>query len=183
MNTLALDLGSHCGYAYNIGDSFFCGTWDLATPKEITEQGKQRGDRRGDIRVYRLLQNIRELLRNYSFDYLVFEDVLFSSSRMQTQLWASFRTAVWLADDTPNSEMRIDCVPVTTLKRFAGHGAADKNMMARFLCKADNRFVYIGKINPKLFFRQSMDQLKPIDDNCVDAVWIHRWAKHNLSRS
>lgn len=182
MNFLTLDLGTHTGYAYNNGPSFFCGTWDLATPREITEQRKQRGDRRGDCRVYRLTQNIRELLNTFSFDYLVFEDVQFSSSTMQTQLWSSLRTAVWLADATPNSGLRIDCVPTGTLKKFAGHGGASKEQMGLFLCRVDNRFCRIGKVNPKFFFRQSEEQLKPVDDNAIDAVWIHRWAKHNLSR-
>lgn len=181
MNILALDLGTHTGYAYNHGSNFFCGTWDLATPREVRDQRRCRGDRRGDLRVFRLTQHIRELLNAYPFDFIVFEDVQFSSSTMQTQLWASLRTAVWLADNVPNSETVIDCVPVGTLKKFAGHGGASKEDMAAFLMKTDTRFCRIGKLNPKFFFRASEENLKPIDDNSIDAVWIWKWAKRNLA--
>lgn len=179
MNILALDLGSSTGYALNAGGEFHCGTTILATTKELKEQKRFRLDRRMDRRVVTLFQWVKSTVENHLIENIVFEDVMFSSTTYACQLWASLRAAVWLACP-PN--VGLDCVPVTTLKRFAGHGAADKNMMARFLCKADNRFVCIGKINPKLFYRNSEDQLQEIDHNCVDAVWIHRWGQHNLSR-
>lgn len=150
MNVLALDLGTNTGYAYNQGDEFFCGTWKLATPKEIKEWGKVRLTRRCDPRVERLA----ELIKNLPYpDLIVFEDVLFSSTTYACQLWASLRAAVWLS-----GAPRIDCLPVQTLKIFAtGRGNAKKQDMAKAALLA-------GKELPKL------------DDNGIDAYHLWRWA-------
>lgn len=185
MNILALDLGTNTGYAYNNGSVFYCGTWELATEKELREQRAKRGDRRGDCRVIALWNRLRAMYIGCNFDFVVFEDVQFSSSTMQTQLWSSFRAAVWLAAQPDSWAMEhptIECVPTGTLKKFAGHGSATKEMMGRFLCGADNRFARIGASNPKFFYRKTEDQIQEIDDNAVDAVWLHRWARTNLSR-
>jgi hypothetical protein len=185
MNILALDLGTNTGFAYNDGDRFVCGTWLLASDKELRAQKKVRGDRTTDCRVRALFHQLRKMYIGCNFDWVVFEDVQFSSSTMQTQLWSSLRAAVWLAAAPDSWAMHppvIECVPTGTLKKFAGHGSATKEMMGLFLCRADNRFCRIGKINPKFFFRKSEDQLQPVDDNAIDAVWLHRWAQHNLSR-
>lgn len=122
MNVLALDLGTNTGFAYNQGDEFFCGTWKLATAKEIREFGKTRMNRRCDPRVRQLYENI---YRMAYLDLIVFEDVLFCSTTYQCQLWASLRAAAWLSDAP-----RIDCLPVQTLKQHAtGRGNATKEQM------------------------------------------------------
>jgi Holliday junction resolvasome RuvABC endonuclease subunit len=181
VNTLALDLGTKTGFAFNEGTDFYCGTWTLARAKEITAQHKTRMDRRSDIRVQRLFNIVRYHLDTHRIDAILFEDVLFSSSRMQTQLWSSLRTAVWLVAHASGISS-IECVPTGTLKKFAGHGGATKEMMGKFLCARDTRFCRVGERNPKFFFRKG-EALQEIDDNAIDAVWLHRWAQQNLCKA
>lgn len=152
MNVLALDLGTNTGYAINQGEEFFCGTWKLAAPKDIKEWGKKRLTRRCDPRVLQLAWHL-QLQRTMGIDLVIFEDVLFCSTTYACQLWASLRAAVWLSGIP-----RIDCVPVQTLKIFAtGRGNATKQDMAKAALLS-------GKELPKL------------DDNGVDAFWLHQWA-------
>lgn len=160
MRILALDLGTRMGMAWNYGLLPSACTLTLATPGEITRWGKQRLDRRLDPRVPRLFKALREF---DAPEIVVFEDVQFSTYTKQTQLWASFRTAVWLAF-AENVDF-IECVPVTTLKKFAtGNGGADKAEMRK-----------------ALFTR--FPQTKPdLDDNAVDALWVLKWAETNLGR-
>jgi hypothetical protein len=173
-NILALDLGTNTGYAFNNGHHFECGTILLATDREIKQWGKDRSRRRCDPRVLRLHTRLVILQDKHRFTRVVFEDVQFGSTTYQTQLWSSFRTAVWLSFP---SEI-IECVPVQTLKLFAtGHGGADKASMARSLVRHDKRFIETKR---GVILEASGAQ---IDDNAVDAVWMHRWAQTNLSRS
>lgn len=163
---LALDLGTHTGFAYRspMGD-LHAGTWDLATPKEVAAWGEVRLDRRCDPRVFRLI----EKAAGYGIpDFVVFEDVQFVQYTMQGQLWASLRAAVWLQyGRRQNRICRIECVPVTTLKKFAtGHGGATKAMMSNHLKK---RFP---------------EQWRACyDDNAIDALWLLKWTEHNLTRT
>jgi hypothetical protein len=168
MNILGLDLGTKTGYAYNIGERFFCGTWILAAPKEIKEWGKIRLTRRQDPRVIRLAQKINLLCGEISA--IVIEDVMFSSSTYQTQLWASLRSAAWLSCALHKiqcgAEIFREAVPVGTLKLYAtGHGNAVKTMMNAALRKK----------HPEIW-------LPSLDDNATDAAWVWLWAKHNLGR-
>lgn len=178
MNLLALDLGTKTGYCYNDGSDFYCGTWTLMTPREVALQRLARIDRRNDARVTGLFGAIQLIRTQHKFDAILFEDVMFSTYTLQTQLWASLRAALWLAC----RDVFIDCVPTGTLKKFAGHGSASKEMMGLFLCKHDTRFCRIGQSNPKIFWRKTEEQVVPIDDNAVDAVWIWRWGQQNLGR-
>ena len=158
MNILALDLGTNTGFAHTEGEN---GTWKLATTKEIALWGKNRMRRRSDPRVTRLATEIARLA--CISDIVVFEDVQFSSSTYQTQLWASFRGAVWLTCD--RMKVMVECVPTGTLKLFAtGHGAATKEMMLAAANRAEPG-KFIG-----------------MDDNAVDAYWILKWAEKSLSR-
>jgi hypothetical protein len=93
---------------------------------------------------------------------VVFEDVQFSSYTSQTQLWASYRTAVWLAFGKTSL---IECVDVKTLKKFACNGNATKEMMAYAAKKR------LGPLDPNL------------DDNAIDALWIFTWARATLRRT
>lgn len=159
MKILALDLGTKTGWA--LGDwtgPVDAGTRVLATAAEVKEWRAKRLDRTCDPRVSRLYT----FIRTNSPDIIVFEDVEFTSYTKQTQLWASLRAAVWLSAG-PNT--LLECVPVTTLKKFAtGHGGATKEMMRAAL------------IQQKQFLPMKLD------DNAVDAVWILAWAREILVR-
>lgn len=163
MNVLALDLGSTTGFAFSHPSGTpIIGSHTWATDKELKAMRQTRHDRRGDIRVIRFYDWLTTLHTANAFDAVVFEDVQFSSFTAQTQLWASFRTTVWLA--FPRT--LIECVPVGTLKKYAtGSGAADKNLMMWALRKQ-----WPGYWNESL------------DDNAVDAAWLWLWTKQNLSR-
>lgn len=162
MKILAIDIGTHLGYCYNCGDNLTAGTKTLATDKEIKVMGKTRMDRKLDLRPIRLYQFLMHTISEQKPDVLVFEDVEFMLYRKQTQLWSSLRGALWLACDDAN--LVTECVPVKTLKKFAGHGNATKVDMAKFALKS-------GYALP--------DNL---DDNGYDAFWIWLWGKTNLSR-
>ena len=156
MNILALDLGTTTGYAYGSTEPPL-GHWILGSEREITAWGRSRLTRRQDPRVIRLFHN----LRNFKdANLVVFEDVTFQTYTYQTQLWSSFRAAVWLA--FPNT--LIDCVPVSTLKKFAtGSAFADKKMMMNALLK----------------FSPGVNRVTLTDDE-ADAAWLWHWAaKHH----
>jgi hypothetical protein len=105
-------------------------------------------------------------------DVIVFEDVEFSTYTGQTQMWSALRSAVWLSDvgqEDSHKVKLIECVPVSTLKKFAtGHGGATKDMMEARL-RREHPGVFVGR------------KQKP-DDNEVDAVWIYQWAWAALGR-
>jgi hypothetical protein len=161
IKTLALDLGTNTGYAYNSDTTFYSGTWVHGTDKEIRAWGKNRMRRRSDPRISRFYAKLIELKHTIPFDQVIFEDVEFNTYTYQCQLWSSYRAAIWLAFP---GEI-IECVPVSTLKLFAtGYGGADKSAM-----------------------RRALDAKHPghragADDNEVDAIWLWQWAKTNLSR-
>jgi Holliday junction resolvasome RuvABC endonuclease subunit len=155
---LALDLGTKTGVAMNYGLLPGAQTLQLATAKEVAAWGKERLTRRCDPRISRLFNQLILVERP---EIVVFEDVEFSTYTKQTQLWSAFRTAVWLAF----AGDCIECVPVTTLKKFAtGSGAADKEAMRRAM------FTQFPQTRPDL------------DDNAIDALWVLKWAEHNLGR-
>lgn len=164
MKILALDLGTDTGYAAGdtSGTHFSMGTWKLATAKEVRAWGKQRLTRRRDPRPQRLCDNILKMPRLP--DLIVFEDVMFASSTLQVQLWSALRTSLWMC---LGDSVKFDCVPVATLKKFAtGNGAAKKYDMARAFARDEK----IG--SDSLLY----------DDNAIDAYFVWKWAKQNLSR-
>jgi Holliday junction resolvasome RuvABC endonuclease subunit len=159
---LALDLGTKTGYAITTNNRLVAGTWTWGTAKLITEWGKSRLTRRSDPRVLNFFSTVRKTILNHNIEQVIFEDVQFASSTFQTQLWASFRAAVWCAASP--STVLVDCVPTGTLKKFAtGHGGATKEMMAASLYK-----FHPGWKNGKL------------DDNAIDALWLWYWADNHL---
>lgn len=160
MNILALDLGTKTGFCGPNG----MGTWKLSTAKEVTEWSKTRLTRRCDPRIIRLYSHLAPL--SDKLDLVVFEDVQFSSSTFQCQLWSSLRAAVWLSFS--QRAVKIECVPVATLKKFAtGHGGATKEMMRDSAGKMCPEFAKHGAV---------------YDDNAVDAFWLYHWAHTNLGR-
>lgn len=162
MNILALDLGNHTGVAWNNGERFHSLSKTWATPKTITFNHKHRLDRRQDPRLLRFFEYL-QIFSGEFIDIVVFEDVQFASSRMQAHLWASFRTAVWLAFP----KTIIECIPTGTLKKFAtGNGGATKEQME----------IALKRQHPT---RWTMG----LDDNAIDAVWLWLWAQKNLSRT
>lgn len=169
MRILALDLGTATGYAYDDAhEGPVCGTWKLASTKEVTAWGKDRSTRRCDPRVGRLFDLVRTLDAVHWFDVIIFEDVQFASSTYQVQLWSSLRAAVWLGCKITKPK-HFDCVPVATLKKFAtGNGSADKTQM---LAAAKRKKLLD---DPKEF--------DDCDDNAIDALHLYDWAKQNLSR-
>lgn len=151
---LAIDLGTKTGYAYECAAGFFAGTKTLASDKEIAAWGKQRLTRRNDPRVDRLCEFLTELGK---FDIVIFEDVTFSSTTYQTQLWSALRSAIWLCAEGGIFE----CVPVGTLKKFAtGNGHADKAAMGAALKRK----------HPDLWHAE-------YGDDAVDAVWLLLYAR------
>lgn len=160
MNILALDLGTTTGIASNRGDTFWAGSKRWATPDEIKINRKFRQDRRQDPRLVKFFNFLQAY---HDLDCVIFEDVQFQSSTMQTQLWSSFRTAVWLAFP----KTLIDCVPVGTLKKFAtGNGGATKEQMENALKR-----------------QHPTRWTAALDDNAIDAIWLWLWAQKNLSRT
>jgi len=168
---LALDLGTFTGFAYGEINSpvahLVAGTLELATPKEITRMGKDRRSRTDDWRIGRFYKWLLKMGKLFHPDVVIWEDVRFSSYTFQTQLWASFRTTVWIAMHQIGEPLPyLECVDVQTLKIFAtGHGGATKVMMATALYKQ----------HPEL-------KEKCLGDDAVDAIFLFKWAEKNLSR-
>jgi len=161
VNCLALDLGTNTGYATN-ANGFRAGTWELATAAQTKARRVDRLDRRCDPRIRYFYDKLKARDEGINFDLVVFEDVQFQSYTMQCQLWSSYRAAMWLAFPRAHFE----CVPVSTLKKFAtGHGGAIKEMMANALTRQHPNALWAG-----------------LDDNAVDAVWLWLWAKRNFGR-
>lgn len=160
MKALALDLGTKTGFAYrDERGAIVAGTWRLATPKET--KGADRCC--ADVRLHSLNKHLHDLFLTSVPERVVFEDVQFSVSTAQTQLWSSLRTVMLLkaaAYNVPTS-----CCPVATLKKFAtGSGRAEKSDMA-------NSLRGLGDL--------TVDEIEPLDDNAVDAVHLLRWAETN----
>lgn len=118
MKTLTLDLGTDTGWALmegpgNLQSGFLC----LATDDELERQRREGRDRTLDIRFARFHHFVTQHALS-GVGRIVFEDVGFVSTRMQTQLWASLRSAIWMVALT-HPELNLFAVPVATLKQFA----------------------------------------------------------------
>ena len=176
---LAVDLGGDTGVAYNLeGDGRLqWETWSLSSNKELEKMRRTRLNRRNDLRVQRFFQLLTLVKMRQNPEVVVFEDVQFRSSTFQTQLWSSYRTALWLT--FPPDRFYVDCVPVGTLKHFATkNGAADKSMMARALSRAmPERF----KMSGQSLVDTTADSVT-VSDDAVDAIWLWLWARQNLER-
>jgi hypothetical protein len=163
MNIIALDLGTTTGICEGReAPVAYSKSW--ATAAEVKDWHKSRMDRRQDPRVLRFAKYLRSIAPcSPDRAVIVFEDVQFQSYTLQTQLWSSFRAAVWITFE----DFLVECVPTGTLKKFAtGHGGATKEMMSNALKRQ-----YPQHWNPLL------------DDNAVDALWLWLWADRNLTRN
>lgn len=168
MNCLALDLGTKTGYAMTCGMVLAAGTWTLASPALIKSDAKIRMDRRLDIRIPRLYHALKNSHNAKPLDWIFFEDVQFSSTTKQTQLWASLRAAVWMFAD--EHRVKIECCPVSTLKKFAtGYGGATKEQM-----KKSALVRHAGK--------PGLENLVNLDDNAIDAIHLLAWGIQTVSR-
>ena len=158
-NTLGLDLGTKTGWCVSIdGKVKKVGTWVLASKAELDEERKTGLDRRADVRFFDLFDKIAATIDKWAINRVVFEDVQFSTTTAQTQLWASLRSAIWAVAKARAPHLEIYTVPVATLKKFAtGHGTAEKSDMFEALLKVD---LHLG------------GELSQLDDNAVDATWL-----------
>lgn len=169
---VAYDLGTSTGYAIRCdGVLASAGTLVLATAKDLRAARKlDEGLRKADPRVVALYAAAREQLGSIERAietaptgtpipdlHVAWEDVQFSTSTAQTQLWASFRTVLWLALEKHTAWLRHP-VPVGTLKKYAtGSGNADKDRMAAALrARLPAEAGWPGGL----------------DDNAIDAIWL-----------
>lgn len=167
MRILALDLGTHTGWALLDGEVTTSGTWHLAKPAEVTKQKADGLDRCCDMRPARLLKHIESM---GPLSLIAFEDVQFLSTQLQAQLWASLRAIVTLQYPA----VKLLAVPVGTLKKAAtGFGNAKKEHMAAALIKSAPE-TYKPHASGKV--------LKPdgslADDNEVDAIHLLSYARN-----
>lgn len=181
MNVLALDLGTHTGFAVR-GHcaTIHSGTWHLADPKNIKIARAAREDRKCDDRFFELCRQIEQAVDFHDIGAVVFEDVMFSTYTFQVQLWSSLRAAIWAAaryhpiavvpGGARVGRLVIDCVNTATLKKFAtGHGNAVKAQMA---AHALRRFPDEFTKNPNPTANCSLLKKyngEKVDDNEVDA--------------
>jgi len=175
MKILALDLGTTTGWAIrDTGGTLHTSSVRLASEKQLSEQRKIRGDRRGDMRIRALWEFIEDMEESIGFDAIVFEDVQFVRSTAQAHLWASFRTTVWLYAYL--HEKTVECLATGKLKIFAtGAGSATKEMMAAWLTKSHPETVrfYDGAL-------RLVDTDAILDDNAVDAAHLLLWSEKIL---
>lgn len=172
MRILSLDLGTNTGWAVGQdGVLTDCGTWKLATAKEIALAGKNRMNRRLDPRVSELWKNLlKTQFSGPSLDWVVFEDVEFTTHRMQAQLWPTWRAVVWMFA-LMHHNVKVECLGVKKLKLFgANHGGATKEMMAAALVKQDPRFVMEKGLV------KDMVSGTLLTDDAVDAIFLLKWA-------
>src|SRR5581483_8203975 len=166
LKTLCLDIGTDTGISLTQGPELLSsGTLQLATDEELEQQRREGKERTLDVRFVRTHAFLTRFIRE-GVARIVFEDVEFVSTRMQTQLWASLRTAIWTAI-LEHPHVRVFGVPVSILKQFAtGNGHAQKLEMAQALAKQfPASYALEGE-----FVRKADGALA--DDNEVDAIWL-----------
>jgi hypothetical protein len=177
MKILAFDIANATGWAVVEGTTILrFGTERLGTKDEVTAWRKQRLDRRRDPRVARLSKLVQGLVNAESpIRLVVWEDVEFSSGRMQVQLWASLRTTIWMST---SPEIPTDCVNVTKLKVFAtGNPQATKTqMMLALAFKYPDQFRILERNRQTLILHLATGTVG--DDNAADAAHAALWAAH-----
>ena len=166
MNILALDLGTSTGAAGSWGSE----TWLLANKANLDRATRLRLNRRLDIRAVALWMRLLKAHQTAPLDWIVFEDVQFAKSRLQVQLWSSFRGVVW--GFAISHDIQVECLHTNGLKEYAtGNGAADKPMMGRALVK---KHPDVYTLENGLVKRKSEGIL--LTDDEVDALHLYDWA-------
>jgi Holliday junction resolvasome RuvABC endonuclease subunit len=174
MNILSLDLGTTTGWAIRREGKLRAGSVLLATERQLKEQRKLRGDRRGDARIQALWEFIEDMDEAAPFDAIVFEDVQFVRSTAQAHLWASFRTTIWLYAYLQGKT--VECLATGKLKVWAtGCGSATKEMMAAWLVHYHPEIArfYDGHL-------RFVENNAILDDNATDALHLLLWAEKTL---
>lgn len=162
MNILAIDIGTHTGWAVNSGGERQQGVELLCSKQELKAARAQRTERRCDPRIPRLFWFVRRTIERFGVQCIVFEDVLFVRSIAQAHLWASQRAVLWLA--ATEHGLLIDCLNTTALKTFATKMPS---------AKKDRMIAALKKVEPNLDFSR-------VDDNVCDAIWLWRWATERI---
>ncbi len=179
-NLLALDLGTKTGYAARLNEKEISGTWQLATPSELTAAKKLDLNRREDCRPCELVNRVRALEKEHEtiIELIIFEDVEFMKFQLQAQLWASLRTAVWILNCIREVKIELQCLNVSELKKFgSGVGNATKEQMSMALAlKHPDKYTY-KPVTQNCFLVSS--EGRRIDDNEVDALHLLAYAKLN----
>ena len=169
---LALDLATSTGWAQydEATDTTSSGSWTLASTKEL----KLANKRCCDPRIKKLHENLVDMIDGISHIY--FEDVQFSSSTYQTQLWASLRGVVMLFCP----KIKEVGVPVGTLKLAAtGNGKATKEFMALALRLKEPRVFSVPPAgSPKWALLSKSGQF--VDEDEVDARHLLWFARKEL---
>jgi len=166
--TLTLDLGRDTGWVLLQGLTIVAsGTLRLATDHELQLQREHGNEHTFDLRFDRLMDFLQRWI-DAGVVRIVFENVQFVVSECQAHFWASLRAAIWAA--VRDTNVRVFCVSVRTLKFFAGDGNADKSMMASALALADPALYQFDPTTGS-----SSRNGIPMDDNEVDAIWLARY--------
>lgn len=172
---LALDFGTTTGFALfdRTGDLVSWGAWELAVLERRGGAVRRRGSKadktaaKDAARAYEpRVRALADFLKwqdsqcaaeGDHLTHVAFEDVKFATSAAQGHLWASLRTAAWLA---LGRDVVWQCEDVGTLKKFAtGRGNALKPDM-------------LAALPLELKKRAAREKL---DDNAVDAWWVGRF--------
>lgn len=167
--TLTVDLGTNTGWCLMIGSQLSeSGTLQLASEEELEAQRREGRERTLDLRWVRFHAFLSKHLGG-GVNRIVFEDVGFAPTRMQTQLWASLRAAIWAVAN--GSSIEVFCVPVATLKVFAtGDPKAQKQQMLQALVDIDSEAF---ELSADVVIRRK--SRLPMDHNEVDAIWLARF--------
>jgi hypothetical protein len=169
--TMCIDIGTVIGWCILDTDGTLqSGSLALATTAELEQQRREGRERTGDLRFERLFRFVDATVRE-GVESIVFEDVGFVKSRMQGQLWASLRSAIWAAA-THHPGLTVHCVSSVTLKHFAtGNGFATKEGMAKALAE---RVPELFQVDGSGSVRKPGGEIA--DHNEVDAAWLMYYA-------
>ena len=143
MKTLALDLGTHTGWALQIPDyPVVAGVWNL-------KGGRFEG---GGMRFVRLQSQLDEIHRLNTLDRVYFEEVRRHLGTDAAHVYGGCLAVVTAFCE--RIKIPYAGIPVGTIKKFAtGKGNADKALMLEAA-------------------RRKWPKLNVQDDNMADALWI-----------
>lgn len=142
MKILAIDPGTHCGYALS---PFESGVWDLSVKRH---EG-------GGMRFVKLRNFL--IKATVGLDMVVYEEVRGHKGVDAAQVYGGIVAVI--SEFCEVNQFPYQGVPVGTIKKFAtGKGNSNKEVM---LAAA----------------RAKWPEVKIVDDNQADALWILAWAK------